>query len=94
MGPSWGCCSSLLVHLVPSNCLDDRLDTDADKALIDKELDKDIYQSIYTLKSAFYLEHLKNEENLEEIEKFIDLFEKSNKTQEEVEQLSKCFKTN
>ena len=84
MAPSWGFSFNWSVG---SN-VDDRLDTLADPELIDKELDKDILQSIYTLKSGFYLEHLKDEENFDEIENFIELFENTSKTQDDVESLS------
>ena len=64
------------------------MDVNADETIIDKELEKDIYQSIYTLKTGFYLENLKFEENFEDIENFIESFENKNKTPEDVAHLS------
>lgn len=64
------------------------MDVQADKEIIDKELEKDIYQSIYTLKTGFYLENLKFDEKFEDIENFIDCFENKNKTPEDVANLS------
>ena len=64
------------------------MDVQADKEIIDKELEKDIYQSIYTLKTGFYLENLKFDERFEDIENFIDCFENKNKTPEDVANLS------
>lgn len=68
---------------------DDRLDISADKEEIDKELEKDISQSVYTIKTGFFLESLKRQEKFDDIESFIELFENEKKSDEDVQKISK-----
>jgi hypothetical protein len=57
--------------------------------MIDKEMEKDISQSVYSLKTGFYLESLKNQSKLDDIESFIELFESKNKSKDNIKAISK-----
>lgn len=63
-----------------------------DPAVLDKELEKDLRQAIYTLKTGFFLESLRSRENQIEIECFIDLFENEKKSGEDLRRLSRAAK--
>jgi len=69
--------------------IDDKLDISADLKMIDKEMEKDISQSVYSLKTGFYLESLKNQSKLDDMESFIELFESKNKSKENIKAISK-----
>lgn len=89
---NYGSFLGLLFQLIGISIIeDDRLDISADQNVIDKEMEKDIYQSIYTLKTGFYLESLKNDEQYDDIELFVELFENKKKTAEDVEKISRIL---